>query len=196
MSGKIEFALSQEAFDRFLARLDSDRERAGQKYETLRRKLIMFFRYRDCPDDSALVDETIDRVARKLGEEHIEKLMPYILAVARRVASEAWRREDVPRPAPPVPSQPPGWEQQLEFLSVCMQLLPARQRTLVLDYYQHDKSQKIEDKRRLAADLGIAATALRVRVFRIRRQLEQCVTNKIREAVGTGNGFENRSLKN
>jgi DNA-directed RNA polymerase specialized sigma24 family protein len=196
MSGKIEFVLSQEAFDRFLARLDSDRERAGEKYEALRRKLIMFFRYRGCPDDERLTDETIDRVVRKTGEEHIDKLVPYTLAVARRVASEAWRRENVPPPTPPASPEPLGWERQLEFLSVCMQLLPERQRTLILDYYQHDKSQKIEDKRRLASALGIASTALRVRVFRIRRQLEQCVKKKLREAGQSRNGFEDRSLEN
>jgi len=196
MSRKIEFVLSQQAFDRFLAHLDSDRDRAGEKYEALRRKLILFFRYRDCPDEASLADETIDRVVRKTGEEHIDKLVPYILAVARRVASEAWRRESTPPPTTPPSPQPLGWEQQLEFLSVCMQLLPERQRALILAYYQHDKSQKIEDKRQLAAALSIASTALRVRVYRIRRQLEQCVKEKLREAGQSRNGFEERSLEN
>jgi DNA-directed RNA polymerase specialized sigma24 family protein len=138
----------------------------------------MFFRYRDCPDDAGLADETIDRVVRRTGQEDIEKLVPYALAVARRVASEAWRRENAP-PLTPLTPKLPGWERQLELLSACMQLLPERQRALILDYYQHDKSQKIEDKRRLAAALGIAATALRVRVYRIRRQLEDCVAKKL-----------------
>jgi len=64
-----------------------------------------------------------------------------------------------------------------------MQLIPERQRALILNYYQHDKGQKVEDKRRIAATLGIAATALRVRAYRIRRQLEDCVLKKLNETT-------------
>jgi len=60
-----------------------------------------------------------------------------------------------------------------------MELLPPGQHALILDYYQHDKSRKIECKRRIAATLGIEPTALRVRAYRIRRQLEECVLRKL-----------------
>jgi DNA-directed RNA polymerase specialized sigma24 family protein len=194
MSRKAQFVLTQGPFDRFLARLDPDREQAGKKYEILRCKLITFFRYRDCPEAEDLTDETMDRVIRKQGGEEIQEVIPYVLAFARRVASEAHRRE---LPGPPPPAPPPGgWERQLEILDGCMELLPRRQRALILDYYQHDKSQKIEDKRRIAATLGIAATALRVRAYRIRRRLEDCVAKKLNGTTRTGNGFEDRSLKN
>jgi DNA-directed RNA polymerase specialized sigma24 family protein len=183
MSRRVEFVLTRGPFDRFLARLDSDRERAGVKYEALRRKLIMFFRYRDCPDAETLADETIDRVVRKQIEEDIQELVPYTLGVARRVAAEAWKRESASPPVPPVREDPRGWERQLELLRGCMQLIPEKERVLILDYYQHDKSQKIEDKRRIAAKLGLASTALRVRAYRIRRRLENCVTKKLNETV-------------
>jgi DNA-directed RNA polymerase specialized sigma24 family protein len=183
MSRKAQFVLAQGPFDRFLARLDSDRERAGAVYETLRRKLITFFRCRDFSDPESLADETVDRVIRKQDEEEIQELVPYALAVARRVASEAWRRENALPAVSPTPSEPPDWERQMELLGDCMQLIPERQRALILNYYQHDKGQKIEDKRRIAATLGIAATALRVRAYRIRRQLEDCVLKKLNETT-------------
>jgi DNA-directed RNA polymerase specialized sigma24 family protein len=183
MSRKIHFDLTQERFDQFLAGLDSDRERAGAKYEALRRKLITCFRYRDCPDAESLADETIDRVIRKQGGEEIQELAPYALAVARRVASEAHKREKALSQMPPAPPDPPGWERQLELLTGCMQLIPKRQRALILAYYQHEKSQKIEDRRRIAAALGIPATALRVRALRIRRRLEDCVVKKLDETT-------------
>lgn len=181
MSRKAQFVLTQEPFDRFLARLDTDREEAGKKYEALRRKLITFFRCRDCPEAEDLTDETIDRVIRKQGEEDIQEVIPYVLAFARRVASEAHRREP---PGPPPPAPPPeGGERQLQILDGCMDLLPPTERALILDYYQHEKSQKVEDKRRIASAMGIAPTALRVRAYRIRRQLENCVARKFNETT-------------
>jgi DNA-directed RNA polymerase specialized sigma24 family protein len=181
MSRKTQFVLTQELFDQFLARLDPDREQAGKKYEKLRGKLITFFRNRDCPQAEDLTDETFDRVIRKQGEEEIQDLTSYVLAFARRVASEAHKKE-VPGPGPPPAATPPErWERQLEMLEGCMELLPRRERGLILEYYQHNKGEKIEDKRRIGATLGIGAGALRVRAYRIRRQLEDCVIKKLNE---------------
>jgi DNA-directed RNA polymerase specialized sigma24 family protein len=64
-----------------------------------------------------------------------------------------------------------------------MQLITQRERALILDYYRHDKRGKIEDKRRIAATLGIEPTALRVRAYRIRRRLEDCVAKKLDETA-------------
>jgi DNA-directed RNA polymerase specialized sigma24 family protein len=47
----------------------------------------------------------------------------------------------------------------------------------------HEKGQKIEDKRRIASTMGIAPTALRVRAYRIRRRLEDCVARKLNETT-------------
>lgn len=184
MSRKTEFVLTQGPFDRFLALLDPDRERAGVRYEAIRRKLLSFFRYRDCAGAESLADETIDRVVRKQDEIEIQEPVSYILAVARRVASEAHKREAPAPPPPPPPYRAPNWERQLDLLERCIERLPRKQRDLILDYYRHDKSQKIEDKRSIAASMGIAATALRVRAYRIRRQLEDCVTRALKEAAG------------
>ena len=40
--------ITQDAFDKFLAWLDSDRDRAGARYEDIRRKLIRIFTCRGC----------------------------------------------------------------------------------------------------------------------------------------------------
>src|SRR5256885_4134102 len=61
-------ALTGEAFSKLLARLDPDRERAGEKYEDLRRTLIRFFEWRGAPFPEEQTDETFNRVARKLDE--------------------------------------------------------------------------------------------------------------------------------
>ena len=59
---KSTWALSQEAFDRLLAWLDPDRDRAGERYEEIRRKLIGIFLRRGCSTAEDLTDEAINRV--------------------------------------------------------------------------------------------------------------------------------------
>jgi hypothetical protein len=48
-------------------------------------------------------------------------------------------------------------------------------RNLISKWYEHEKGQKVADKRRLAASLGIALGALRVRAYRIRERIRTCV---------------------
>jgi len=67
-SRKITADLTQEAFDRLLAWLDRDRERAGQRYEEIRSQLIKIFVCRGCVASEELADLTINRVAGKLQE--------------------------------------------------------------------------------------------------------------------------------
>ena len=60
--------MTQESFDSLLAWLDADRERAGRRYEEIRRRLIKILACRGCHDPEDLADEAINRVAGKVGE--------------------------------------------------------------------------------------------------------------------------------
>src|SRR5450432_3873967 len=79
----------QEGFDLLLAQLDPDRNLAGQKYESLRRKLSKFFQWWGSQDPDELADEAFDRVAKKLAQgEPIRDLGAYIMGVARLIFKE------------------------------------------------------------------------------------------------------------
>ncbi|MEJ7712917.1 MAG: hypothetical protein WKF84_24510 [Pyrinomonadaceae bacterium] len=66
--------------------LDADRERAGDKYEELRRILIRFFEWRGAPFPEEQADETFNRVARRLDEGvKIKNIGGYCYEVARLV---------------------------------------------------------------------------------------------------------------
>src|SRR5260370_21814440 len=56
--------LTTASFESLLQRLDPDRERAGGKYENIRRKLIKFFQWNDCFAEEDLADETLDRAPK------------------------------------------------------------------------------------------------------------------------------------
>src|SRR5215216_3042901 len=81
-----EWGLNEGALNKLLALLDSDPERAGEKYEKIRRKLITFFECRGCASPADQADETIDRVTRRVDEGQpitAEDIPRYFYGVAR-----------------------------------------------------------------------------------------------------------------
>ena len=69
----MEPELNSRTFAQLLDCLDADRERAGEKYEALRRTLIRFFVWRGAPFPEEHTDETFNRLARKLGQAGHER---------------------------------------------------------------------------------------------------------------------------
>ena len=182
--------LTREDLDGFLARLDPDRERAGEKYQTLRRKLARLFECRRAPCAEDLADETIDRVVHKLNETDVHDVTLYVFGVAQNVLRESLRAtaknislDELPAGALMVnPHEIAKRETEqhelatrLECLDDCMRALPTAERTLVIAYYQKMKSENIRHRREMAEQLGVALGTLRVQAHRIRAKLAGCV---------------------
>jgi hypothetical protein len=180
-----KWSLSREGFEEFLAYLDPNRERAGQKYEQIRRTLITFFRCRGClsPEESA--DETIDRVIRRMVDTRIEDVMSFTRGVARHVLAESHRSiREVPllNEAPRLlglellqEEDGQDVDRRMGCLVASLRTLDADDRELILQWYRHDKSEKIRNRRKLAAARGVSAETLRVQVHRVRKQIHQLV---------------------
>lgn len=184
---KKEWAPTQEAFDSLLNWLDPDRERAGQKYETLRLKLIKIFACRGCREAEELADETINRVTSKVAE--LAKTYQgdpalYFYGVAHKLHLEYLRKTRLPQLPPPPPPPPDETDTEAyECLDECMSQLPTETRELLLRYYQEDKQAKIDNRKLLARELEIGVNALRIRVHRIRLQLQKCVQSCLEQAL-------------
>jgi DNA-directed RNA polymerase specialized sigma24 family protein len=183
-----EWSLSRESFDRLLACLDSDHERAGESYERIRRKLTKLFEWRGCVRPEELVDVAFDRVARRLEEGadiRASHLYTYFHGVALNVLREHWRgqaTEPLPeRPGPtrsafersPEPSV--DADRRLTCLDECLDGLPAQIRRLLQRYHDGEKGARIRARKELAEALQITAGALRIRLYRIHADLEGCV---------------------
>ncbi|HEY3571972.1 MAG TPA: RNA polymerase sigma factor [Thermoanaerobaculia bacterium] len=179
--------LTPEGFEALLAQLDPDREKAGMLYETIRRKLVRLFEWRGCASPEDLADETINRVARRLGEGvELRSNDPYgyFCGVAHLVYKELLRRASREQRALASGDWPPACEEEepsdvrLDCLRRCLAKLPPDQRDLILRYY-HGKSDQgegnIRNRQELAREAGIEMNALRIRVHRVRRKLESCV---------------------
>jgi DNA-directed RNA polymerase specialized sigma24 family protein len=169
-----------------LERLDADRERAGEKYEALRRRLTGYFEWRGAPHPEEHADETLDRLMRRLEQgERIDNLAAYAHGMARRVVSEALRqRERARRRGASLPTGLDAHgaggtlddaDARAPCLEACLGALPGDERELVLAYYQDGAGGHISARRALAERRALAPHMLRARVFRIRARLELCM---------------------
>ncbi|MGH9756092.1 MAG: RNA polymerase sigma factor [Blastocatellia bacterium] len=175
--------LTEEAFAKFLTRLDPDPARAGEKYEALREALVKFLDWRGAPFPEELVDETFNRVTRKLEEgETIRDLPTYCHGVARLVFLQSMERpgnkrvelEELSLIAIP---EPDVTDVRREYLDRCLRQLPAENRELIIAYYRKE-GRRIDHRVLLAKKLGIHLNALRSRVQRIRDKLERCIRQR------------------
>lgn len=175
--------LTREGFDKFLFKLDSDRDAAGRKYEVLRSKLISYFDWRNStfPEDHA--DEALNRVIRKLdaGEE-LRDVSTYVFGVARMMLLEIARRTQNERSAlhelptaTPIDTESDETQERIDCLRQCLATLPQKSRELITEYYEGEGSAKIKRRKKLAANLGMQLNALRIRACRLREKLEECM---------------------
>lgn len=195
LARKSEWELTGEAFERLLRLLDADRERAGAKYELVRRKLIAFFEARGGESPADHADETINRAARKIAEgEQIEDINKYLYGVARLLLLELGRaREKSPLPldsfTPPV-ARPADErdeeehrraerERRFECFERCLRKLTPESRAFILAYYKEEKGEKVRGRKRQAGGMGVSLNALRLRASRVRSTLGRCVSECI-----------------
>jgi RNA polymerase sigma factor (sigma-70 family) len=180
--------LTPEELEALLTFLDPDREKAAEIYETIRRRLVRLFEWRGLAFPEDLADETINRVARRIAggvEVRSENPYGYFCGVAHLVCKEVMRRAARERIAldqgdwaPPPPDEEEESDGRLECLRRCLSHLPGDQQRLVLRY--HQEQDHIRSRQALSQELGIPMNALRIRVHRIRRKLEDCVQECLR----------------
>jgi DNA-directed RNA polymerase specialized sigma24 family protein len=190
-----ESALNQRSFESLLLVLDTDRERAGDRYQAIRAKLIRIFEWHGCGSAEALADKTIDRVGRRIAEgEQIRASDPvvYFCGVARNVLKEYWTDQGKERTARKLGSpwlrleseegdfEESEFREQLECLDRCLAKLPRESLKLITRYYGSEKGREIADRARLARTLSITPGTLRIRAHRIRKLLERRVNETMK----------------
>jgi DNA-directed RNA polymerase specialized sigma24 family protein len=163
--------VNQQEFDALLAWLAPCRDQAGEKYEAIRRTLLKFFESRRCVAADEHVDETIDRVARRVAAGELIRSEPvsYFRGVAKNICLESLKQRartfDLRLPLRGVQQEPP---ERVRCVSQCLRALPADARGLLKAYYFGSRST-------LAASLGITPNALRLRVFKEKQKLRACI---------------------
>ncbi len=186
---KAKWQLTQDAFNKLLAALGSNRDVSGENYLLLRKNLLRFFETRGFAFAEDAADEVLNRLARKLENgDRIENINTYALGIARMYALELYklpRQTDIEAiPETGVSAfdvEKAEKEDKLKCLEECLRELPAENRQIIVGYYQGEKREKIENRQKLADNLGIPNNALRNRAVRLRDKLETCLTDCLRK---------------
>ena len=178
--GTLALALAQSTFDKLLLWLGADREQAGVRYEMIRQKLIRLFKVRGATDPEDLADETIDRVAQEIEDGlEITAIPPeiYFYGVARNILQEHWRSHypnesaDASQTAEVIDNK-----RMHELVEAALLNLSDKDRELIVTYYEQS------DRKNLAERLGITPNALRIRIARIRKKLEEYTSDYIKQS--------------
>jgi RNA polymerase sigma factor (sigma-70 family) len=177
--------------DILLSRLDQDRTQAWIKYENIRRRLTKFFEWNHCFLAEELADETLDRVAKKIGVEEIRDFGNFALGIARFVCLENSKKtrrissvEDHIG-GPDSISDARDHEREivedvdqqirLKCLRECLGRLATDEKELAVSYYSAEEKKQGIHRQEIAQKIGVSIIALRVRANRVRDKLEKCV---------------------
>jgi RNA polymerase sigma factor (sigma-70 family) len=192
--------VSPEDFQQLLNWLGPDPQKAGEKYESIRRGLTTLFDNWHCAEPDHLADETINRVlikVRNIAATYSGDPALYFYGTAKNVRHEHLRR---PRPEPLMPDIRIAANQDNEekerlhaCLDKCLDSLSGADKELILEYYRAEKKVKIVNRRELGERVGVSSNALRVRIFRLREQLEKCICRCL-EAPRRSNKLSRTSL--
>jgi DNA-directed RNA polymerase specialized sigma24 family protein len=177
--------LTPEAFEKLLRWLGPEHDKAGEKYEKIRLRLIRIFSCRGCCDPEDLTDETFNVVATKIDwllENYNGDPALYFYGVAKKVYLEHLKRKPLPEP-PPLPDKS-EIEQKCNCLERCVQKeLTEPDRKLVFRYHEKEKGEKIRVRKQIAKELGISINALRIRVYHLHSRLRPCIEQCLRHLL-------------
>ena len=192
-----ENVITKDSFDALLIWLDRNRDSAGQKYEKIRTRLIRIFNRRGCFEAEELADETISRVTLKLSQiagNYTGEPALYFYGVGDNIYREWLKKQKKISHLDFVEKDDYGLihrdgqdadrEVDYQCLESCLGTLPERNREIIIKYYQGEKREKIENRKKLGKELGISDRALQIRSSRIRANLRECIERCVAEKRG------------
>lgn len=179
-------SLPPDDFEKLLRWLDPDRDKAAEKYEKIRFRLIRIFSARGCWEPEDLADKTTDIVISKIDwliENFVGDPALYFYGVGKNVLRD-WIRQQRPNPLPPPQPEPDELEEKCGYLDECLEKLSPTDRYIALRYHEGEKGEKIKIRKDLAAELKITQNALRIRVCHIHSRLRECI-ERLQKNKGT-----------
>ena len=179
-------AMTPDDFEELLLWLDPDpdgagvpnRDRGAEKHEKIRQRIIRIYRTRGCHRAEEIADKAFERCGKKVKKLQLYyKGDPalYIYAIAKKVYQEILREESHTINPPPPKDDPNEVELRHAWLEHCLGVLRPQSRQLILRFYFGEKREKIENRKKLATELGITSRALSLRALHIRQKLYECM---------------------
>ena len=166
-------AIEPESFDELLKRLEPDCSNPQEAYKRFRQRLVRFFQWRNCEDAEGHADDTVARLVKKQAEGlqiRADKPYAYVYKIALNVFREYLRdkknAEELKKHwKPPIYAA----DQYRLCTKQCLERMAGDRRELLERYYLSN-----ETRGTMAGDLGISVGALRLRIHRIKADLQDC----------------------
>ena len=174
---------TREAFDKLLAWLDPDRDQAVELYERIYFRVVRILAAKGCFEAEELADQTVNVVTSKIDEltetYHGDPAL-YFYGVAKKIHQE-WLKRRTP-PAPPPPLDSTETELRCGCLEKCLEKITnAEEATMVVRYHEGEGQKRIENRKKMAAELGITLNALRIRICHLQARLRPCIEECLKE---------------
>ena len=177
--------LTSVTFAKLLNALSSDESEAAHLYTKLHASLIRYFQLKGLSEPEQSADETINRIPERINENTKTEDIRFIaFSVAKFVFLEKIRREKKQINA----ADSGGYGEaaaavthfdetdEFEPLRKCFNSLYEHERELLVNYFPDLPADELSARRQKLADReGIDLNALRNRISRLRKRLEECV---------------------
>lgn len=173
----------QDAFDKLLAWLDPDRDKAGEKYERIYSRIVRMYSAKGCWEAEDIADETANVVASRIDEligSYEGDPALYFYGVAKNIYKERIKKTK-PAPPPPVIGNS-EIELRCHCLEKCLKEVtnPDEAKT-VLRYFEGEKQARIANRKKMADEFGISVNALRIRICHLLARLRPCIERCLKD---------------
>lgn len=170
-----------EEFKKLLAWLGPDEDKAGYQYTLINNRLTRVFGARGCVDSESLSLEVLNRVCVRIDSvvKNYPDPLRCCLGFVDHVYHEYLREERAKAKAvmPPDPRPHEELEREDRCLEQCLDSLDEADQDVIRRYFQGEKRVKIDNRKRLAAELKKTANALRIHAFKKRKEMNECLRN-------------------
>lgn len=175
--------LTSVSFAKLLQALSANEAEAAMLYTKLHESLVNYFRLKGVSAPDKAADETIDRIPERINPETQREDIRFIaFSVAKFVFLEKLRQEKRRTQAGEKFYQKKGTidnfgeKDEFEPLRECFNDLYQHERELLVSYFADLSGDELSAHRQNLADReAIDLNALRNRVSRLRKRLEECV---------------------
>jgi hypothetical protein len=174
---------TRDALDKLLAWLDTDHDKAVELYERIYFRVVRILAAKGCFEAEELADQTVNVVASKINElkerYHGDPAL-FFYGVAKKIHQEWLKRRTPPLPPPLIDNT--ETELRCGCLEKCLEkIINAEEATMVVRYHQGEGQERIENRKKMAAELGITLNALRIRICHLQARLRPCIEECLKE---------------
>ncbi len=179
--------MNDESFKILFAALASEADESTVKYTELRNSLVRYFQIKGDADADEAADETLDRVALKLSQNApVDNVTNYSFGAARLIFLERLRKAEKTFKAERefykhrTSDENAAPQDDFRFFRECFDRLNEPERRILIDYFADLPFFKLTDYReKLSREYDVSLINLRVKIYRLRVRLEDCLKNKL-----------------